>query len=177
MVMGCQGDTHLFFGPGPQLRGAPARMAVAGGSEGREGERARKHPAGAPPPRPGRKLTAPPWGPCKPGTETGEGGGGEQRVGLRSRERAGGALLVKGGNLIWRARQFRGGGTYLRFHSFIEANVCEACQGTLNQVPSGGRSPGKSESGPAIPRSLRRDARAMLGWGWGGVLKRQRKLY
>lgn len=81
MVMGCQGDIHLFSGPGPQLRGALARMA-AGGSEGREGERARKHPAGAPPSRPGQRLPAPPWGPCQPGTE-GEG----QRVVLTSRGR------------------------------------------------------------------------------------------
>lgn len=80
MVMGCQGDIHLFSGPGPQLRGAPARMAATVGSEGREGERARKHPAGAPPSRPGQRLPAPHWGPCQPGTEW-KG----QRVGLRSR--------------------------------------------------------------------------------------------
>lgn len=72
MVMGCQGDIHLFSGPGPQLRGALALMVAAGGNEGREGERARKHPAGAPPSRPGQRLPAPPWGPNQPGTE-GEG--------------------------------------------------------------------------------------------------------
>lgn len=50
---------------------------AAGGSEGKEGERARKHPAGAPPSRPGQRLPAPPWGPCQPGTE-GEGQGGPE---------------------------------------------------------------------------------------------------
>lgn len=94
MVMGCQGDIHLFSGPGTQLRRAQARMAVAGGSDGREGEQARKHPAGAPPPRPGQKLPAPPWGPCQPGTE-GEG----QWVGLRSRGRW--SPFSEGGKVIW----------------------------------------------------------------------------
>lgn len=83
MVMGCQGNIHLFSGPGPQLRGVLARMAAAGGSEGREGEGARKHPAGAPLSTPGQRLPAPPWGPCQPGTRRGE----TQGVGLRSRGR------------------------------------------------------------------------------------------
>lgn len=49
MVMGCQGDIHLFSGPRPQLRGAPARMATPRDRRERDGEQARKHPAGAPP--------------------------------------------------------------------------------------------------------------------------------
>lgn len=34
-------------------------------------------------------------------------------------------------------------------------------------MQGGGRNPSESDSGPALLRSLRRDARAVLGWGWG----------
>lgn len=69
MVMGCQGDIHLFLWAWAAAARAQARMAMAGGSDGRAGERTREHPSGAPPPRLGLKLPAPPWGPCQPGIE------------------------------------------------------------------------------------------------------------
>lgn len=74
MVMGCQGDIHLFlWARAAAARSvAPAWMAVAVGSEGREGERTRKHPADSPSHRPGQRLSAPIWRPFQPGTE-GEG--------------------------------------------------------------------------------------------------------
>lgn len=84
MVMGCQGNIHLFSGPGPQLRGVLARMAAAGGSEGREREPARKHPAGAPPSTPARPEAT---GATLGALSTRYRRGGTERVGLRSRGR------------------------------------------------------------------------------------------
>lgn len=40
-----------------------------------------------------------------------------------------------------------------------------ACQGVQSKVQGGGRNPGETDSGPAIPRPFRSDARMMLGLG------------
>jgi hypothetical protein len=82
--------TPFSLGLGRSCAERWARMAAAGGSEGREGERARKHPAGGPSPRPGWRLPAPPWGLCQPGTEEG------QRVGLRSKGQVEAAIVWNG---------------------------------------------------------------------------------
>jgi hypothetical protein len=41
------------------------------------------------------------------------------------------------------------------------------CQGAVSQMQDGVRSPGESDSGPAIPSSLRSNTRVMLGEGRG----------
>lgn len=53
-------------------------MVAAGGNEGREGERARKHPAGAPPSRPGQRLPAHPGGPVSQVLKGRDRGGGPE---------------------------------------------------------------------------------------------------
>lgn len=140
MVMGCQGDIHLFSGPGPQLRGALARMA-AGGSEGREGERARKHPAGAPPSRPGQRLPAPPLGAASARYRRGGTEGGPEVKGqvepLLGLEHDGGEL----GN-AWE------GACASYFIHSLRKTFVSACWGALSQMQGRGRNPGESRLRP-----------------------------